>query len=132
MANRIQAINTYRPRIDLGLMVAKAELLRYIADRTGLNEGSLDIVSREQRDAVIFFNRAGRSVKIEGLGVYTPSIGLDGIFNVSHRADVALKNGLNTPDTFVGTILNRDNIGKTTAELVAMWNAEHPGDPVSG
>jgi hypothetical protein len=30
-----------------------------------------------------------------------------------------------------GTILNRENIGKTTDELVAKWNEENPQDQVS-
>ncbi|MEW6028509.1 MAG: hypothetical protein AB1554_03390 [Chloroflexota bacterium] len=131
MANRITAINAHRPRIELGNTVQKQELLRYIADRTGLNEGSVDIVLRELRDGIIFFNRAGRAVKIEGLGTYTPTIGIDGVLDMGYRADSALKNGLNTPGAFTGNIFNRDNIGKTSEELVAMWNAAHPDDPVS-
>jgi len=30
-----------------------------------------------------------------------------------------------------GTILNRRNMGKTPDELVALWNEDHPGDPVT-
>jgi len=26
--------------------------------------------------------------------------------------------------------VNRDNIGKTEAELVALWNNAHPDDPI--
>ena len=32
---------------------------------------------------------------------------------------------------FTGTIANRDNIGKTSAELVSRWNEEHPDDQVT-
>ena len=30
-----------------------------------------------------------------------------------------------------GTILNRRNVGKTPDELVALWNEDHPDDPVT-
>lgn len=131
MATRIAAINAYRPRIELGNTVQKAELTRYLADRTGLNEGTVDLVIKELRDSIIFFNRAGRAVKIEGLGIYTPSVGLDGVFDVSYRADNALNNGLNAGGTFSGTLKLRENIGKTPDDLVALWNKDHADDPVA-
>lgn len=131
MANRLSAIAAYRPRIELGNTVQKVELARYLADRTGLNEGSVELVIKELRDAIIFFNRAGRAVKIEGLGTYTPGIDLEGTFDVQYRADTDLKNGLNARSTFSGTIRYRENIGKSTDDLVALWNKAHPDDPVT-
>jgi hypothetical protein len=130
MATKIAAINAYRPRIAQGNTVQKSELTRYLSDRTGLNEGSVDLVIKELRDSIIFFNRAGRALKIEGLGTYTPSIGLDGTLDVSYRADNALGSGLNAHGTFSGTVQRRENIGKTPDELVAQWNTEHPDDMV--
>jgi hypothetical protein len=56
---------------------------------------------------------------------------LDGGFDVQHRLDPAIKDGLNAPGTFTGSITNRQHIGKTADELVALWNAEHPDDPVA-
>ena len=82
----------------------------------------------ELRDTVLFFNLRGQPVKLEGLGTYTPKISLDGKMGVGHRADVALKNGLNQPGAFKGEVENAANIGKTSDELVAMWNEEHPDD----
>ena len=131
MANRLSAIGAYRPRIELGNTVQKTELARYLADRTGLNEGSIELVIKELRDAIIFFNRAGRAVKIEGLGTYTPGIDLKGTFDVQYRADTDLKNGLNAHSTFSGNIRNRENIGKTTDDIIALWNGAHPDDPVT-
>ena len=34
------------------------------------------------------------------------------------------------PGVFSGRIVNRENIGKTSEELVTMWNAEYPEDQV--
>ena len=131
MANRPSAIAAYRPRIELGSTVQESELSLYLANRTGLNEGSVELVIKELRGAIIFFNHAGRAVKIEGLGTYTPSIDLEGAFDVHYRADTDLKNGLNARNFFSATIHHRENIGKTADELVALWNEAHPEDPVT-
>ncbi len=131
MASRITAINTYRPRIELGRSADIDNLVDMIAARTGLNEGDVRQVLLELRDAVIFFNRRGESVKLEGLGIYTPSIKLDGTLTVGHRADNDITKALNIPGEFEGHIKNRENIGKTSDDLIAMWNEDHPDDPVA-
>jgi nucleoid DNA-binding protein len=130
MANRIVAINANRPKIDLGKTIQMPEIVEHISDRTGLNKGDLQIAISEVSSVVSYYNKRGMAVKIEDLGTYTPTIGLNGSFNVSHRLDKAIKNVLNTPDAFSGDIVNRENIGKTPEELIAKWNEEHPEDPV--
>ena len=130
MAIRIKAIGAYRPRLEQGNTVQKPELLRAASRATGIVEGTLDLGIKELRDQIVEFCRAGRAVKVEGLGTWTPNIGLDGSLDIQYRADTALVNGLNVPGVFSGTIINRENIGKTGDELVEMWNNEHPEDPV--
>jgi len=131
MASRIKAIGAYRPRIEQGNTVQRPELIRALSRATGLVEGSIDMVIKELRDQVIEFNRAGRAVKVEGLGTYAPNISLDGTLDLQYRADTAFGNGLNIPGIFTGTILNRENIGKTSDELVQKWNTENPEDQVA-
>lgn len=130
MASRIKAINAYRPRIEQDKTVQKNELIAYMAARTGQNEGAVDLGIKELRDALIFFNRAGRAVKVEGLGTWGPNIELDGTLDVKYIADSSLKNRLNDSGTFTGNVKNRENIGKTAEELVQLWNEAHPEDPV--
>ena len=67
---------------------------------------------------------------MEGLGTWTPNISLDGKMDIQYRADTALVNGLNAPGMFTGKIVNRENIGKTGDDLVAMWNEANPEDQV--
>ena len=130
MASRIKAIGAYRPRIEQGNTVQRPELIRALSRATGLVEGSVDQVIKELRDQIIEFNRAGRAVKVDGLGTYGPNISLDGSLDLQYRADTAFGNGLNIPGIFTGTILNREYVGKTSEELVQKWNEEHPDDPV--
>ena len=132
MAHRIKVISISRPRIEQGNTVQKPELIRSVSRATGLVEATMDYGIKELRDKIIEFCRSGRAVKIEGLGTWTPNIGLDGSFDIQYRPYTALVNGLNIPGTFTGTILNRENIGKTGDELVEKWNEEHPEDPVAG
>ena len=130
MAPRIKAVNAYRPRIEQGNTVQKPELLRAVSRATGIVEGTLDQSIKEVRDQIIEFNRAGRAVKVDGLGTFSPNIDLNGNLSISFRPDPVFANGLNVPGIFTGTIINRENIGKTSEELVVMWNAEYPEDQV--
>ena len=131
MASKIQAINANRPRIKLGRTAGNEELIEFIARSTGLNESGVRQALLELRDAVISFNKQGRAVKLDGLGTYSPSINLEGTIKVSHRADRTLKNALNMTGAFRGDIINRENIGKTGDDLVAMWDADNPDNVVS-
>jgi hypothetical protein len=130
MAPRIKAVTAYRPRIEQGNTVQKPELVRALSRATGLVEGTIELSIKELRDHIIEFNRSGRAVKVEGLGTFTPSIDLDGKFAIGYRPDPFLSNGLNLPGTFSGTILNSEHIGKTSDQLVEIWNTFNPGDPV--
>lgn len=130
MAPKIKAINAYRPRIDQGNTVKKPELVRALSRATGLVEGNIDLSIKELRDQIIEFNRAGRAVKVEGLGTFSPSIDLKGHLNIVYRADPALNYGLNIPGIFSGNIINRENIGKSSNELVERWNVDNPEDQV--
>lgn len=130
MAPRIKAVNAFRPRIEQGNTVQKPELIRAVSRATSLVEGTVDQAVKEVRDQIVEFCRAGRAVKVDGLGTFTPTMDLEGYFAISFRADSAMNAGINFPGTFSGTILNRENIGKTSDELVAKWNEEHADDPV--
>jgi hypothetical protein len=132
MASRIKAIGAYRPRIELGNTVQKGELLRSISRATNLTEGMVDLAIKELRDQIIEVCRSGRALKVEELGIFMPNIDLEGNMTISFRADPVFAHNLNMPGTFSGTILNRDNIGKTGEQLVQMWNEQNPEDQVDG
>lgn len=130
MTSRIKAINALRPKLELEPTVQTDGLVDYIAGRTGLDKGEIVHVLLELHDAIVFFGRRGYGVKLEGLGTYLPSMRLDGTLDVQHRLDWGLRRDLNQR-TYAGEVVNREQIGKTADELVALWNAEHPDDPVT-
>ncbi len=129
MASRIKAISAYRPKIDLESRVGMKDLVKFIARSTGLNESGVMQVLLELRDSVVFFASSGHPVYIEGLGTYTPTLSLDGKIDLRYRPDVDLRRRINAE--FHGEIVRKENIGKSSDELVEMWNADHPDDPVS-
>jgi hypothetical protein len=130
MAKRVKAIQAYSPRVRLGNKVEMREIVKYVADRTGLNTGEIGYVISELQAAVIHYIRQGRPVKVKGLGTYAPTVRVSGLFDVGFRVDNQIKKELNKADIFVGEIDNKDMMGKTTEDLVARWNEEHPDDPV--
>jgi hypothetical protein len=130
MASRIKAIKANRPQIELAPTVRMALLIEHIAGRTGLNTGEVLLMAYELRDALTLFLGMGQPVQMDGVGTFTPDVHPDGELYVHFRPCVELKRALNTPHAFTGRLRNPKNFGKTSRELVAQWNAEHPDDPV--
>lgn len=131
MAARIAAVQAFRPRLSLGTSVGLKDVVSMISARTGLNKGEVQNTLSELSEVVQFFNKRGQGVKLDGLGTYLPNIDTKGKYSISHRLDKEIENALNTPGAYSGEIINRENIGKTTAEFIDMWNEAHPDDPVS-
>lgn len=131
MAKMIKAINAYRPRIIKGLPVKVEEVAELIGGRTSMNPGSVHQALKEFWYALLFFSKAGRSVNLPGLGTFTPSISLDGSIKIKLRVDSELISELNKlKGNFLGKVENAEYIGKTSDELVTLWNEEHPDDLV--
>ena len=66
----------------------------------------------------------------EGLGLIMPGIDTQGAFVVRLKPDRKLRIDVTQTDEFYGKVINRQHIGKSGDALVALWNAEHPEDPV--
>jgi hypothetical protein len=131
MSKPIKAVSAYRPRIEQGNTVQKPEFIRAVSRATTLLEGTVNNALTEIRDQVITFCRTGRAVKLDGLGIFTPGIDIDGNLAINFRADPAMGFGMNQPGTFTGTILNREHIGMTLEQFIQMWNDNHPEEPIT-
>jgi hypothetical protein len=130
MAVKLKAINTYRPKIERAEVAENIEITDQIAGRTGLTRGQVALVLDELHESIIHFARSGRSVKIDGLGLYYAKISLAGDYRISHIPANSLHRKMNIKETFTGTLINKNNVGKTPEELVELWNQEHPDDLV--
>lgn len=82
----------------------------------------------EFQDAIVFFTLNGQGVKLEGLATLSKNR-YPGKFSLATRIVNKINDRLNQKGAFLGDVANRENIGKTTDELVEIWNQEHPDDP---
>ncbi len=130
MAKRITAIRSKMPRIKLAKLVEQQEIVSFIAGRTGYNEGAILNMLAELRDMVAFYAKSGRPVKLQGLGIFAPTMDKNGTIKITHRYAGWLKNELNAPGAFLGDIENRDMLNQPAEVLIERWNSEYPDDPV--
>lgn len=130
MAHVMKAIQAYSPRVTIPRMVEINEIVDYIADRTGLNTGTILYVMMELRDSLLTYTGMGYSVKLPGLGSYAPTIDKEGTFGINHTPDKQLLQRLNDANRFTGSIRNKDMIGKSIDDFIERWNEEHPEDKV--
>lgn len=129
-ATRIKAVSLYSPKIVQPKTAGMKDLVKLIAARSTLNEGTIQNVLRELGEVIPYYLSQGRAVKVEAIGTFTPRINLDGSFTISHLPDKYLKAAINSPYWFNGDIKNKEMIGKTTDDLVERWNQEHPDDQI--
>lgn len=130
MAKKITAIRKYRPEVERERTMQTPQVVEAIAQRTGLNEGEIRFVVYELRDAILMAHRHGAAVKIEGLGIFTPTIRADGSLDILFRPEPDMLRQLNDFTKFYAKILNKANIGKSADKLAALWDSEHPNDPI--
>lgn len=129
MAKLIQAYATYGPRIDLLAAADPEEFMEVITQRTTLSTGVVKNVQESEVETLIGMLKRGQPVH-SGVAIFTPTIDAQGNLSVSVRVDKRIISRLNLPGAFKGKINNGDNIGKTTDEIVNIWNTEHPDDMI--
>jgi len=108
------------PRIITGKTTTKTELVEHIKDRTGLHKSDVVGMLAELEDTLLFFLKMGRPVKLEGIGTFRPSVKLDGTIRISLRLARPLSEKMNMAGEFTGEMINKENIGKSMAELEAI------------
>ncbi len=130
MAKLLQAITQYGPRVELKPTAQLEKVAEWMAMRTGLNKSEVMMVLQEMSEAILYFNKDGIPVKLPGVGTFTPSIEGEGKYNIGFRADMALKNGINSPAAYQGEVKNSERIGWTHQQYKELWDSEHPADPL--
>jgi hypothetical protein len=128
MAKKIQAWATYGPKIVLGDPMKKEELIENIIAATNQSRGSVLAALSELDVQIEAGLKAGRIVHLPNGTHYEPIGKKDGSVDIGVRVNPDLDKKVNAG--FRGTWANAANIGKTEAEIVALWNEEHPDDPI--
>jgi len=131
MAKPIQAMHEYGPRLELGPLTETEDVIEWVMARNRfLSRGTVEAALIEIAEAVLHFNGEGIPVRLEGLGIFTPTIGRNGTIRHSYRADVDLKKRSNAEGAYTGTVLNKNRIGLSNAGYKELWDADHADDPL--
>ncbi len=130
MARLLQAITAYGPKLDLNQTAQLNEVADWMSSRTGLNKSEVMMVLQELNEAILTFNGRGTPVKLPDIGTFYPSIKRDGTLKINFRTDNTLKKGINAPDSFIGRMKHKGNIGLSNEELKTLWDADNPSDPL--
>ena len=130
MAQKIQAVAAYGPRIDLIEAADHARFMELITQRTTLSSGVVKNVQESEVETLIGLLKEGRPVHT-GVAIFTPSIDLDGDIEVKVKVDKRIISALNADGAFTGKLIHAENVGKSSDVLVALWNTEHPTDLIS-
>jgi hypothetical protein len=127
MAKKIQAVASYGPRIDLIEAADVERFMKLITQRTTLSPGVVKNVQESEVETLIGLLLEGRPVHT-GIAIFIPSIDLEGKIDLSVRVDKRILSALNSDGAFSGKLIRGENVGKTSDELVVLWNEEHPED----
>ena len=129
MAKRIQVWSKYGPRVALGDPMTPEEVIENVVSATNQSKGSVLAVLSELDVQIKAGLKAGRIVRLPNGLRFEPVGKKDGyvniVVNVSNEMDVAVNS------LFRGKWVNAENIGKSESEMIALWNEEHPSDPIN-
>ncbi len=82
-------------------------------------------------EEALYLLRTGRSVRLPGLGMLTPNLDMQGNLSVRFVLDrTAMRRSSAGEKLFLGEMTHPEHRHKRPADLIALWNAEHPDDPV--
>ncbi len=132
MARLLQALGEYGPKLELAPTVGTEAVVEHVMDNNpSLRRSIVRAVLMEIAEAILFFNNQGIPVKLEGVGTFTPTIDRHGTIRHNYRADVQLKKRSNDEGAYTGKIANQEHIGLDNAGFKALWDVDHPDDPLA-
>ncbi len=130
MAKLVQAVRRFGPRVVRPRALRDSELSEWLAGRTGLTRAQVAAVLYELSAAISFFNRAGMTLRLAGVGTFQPTIRHSGRLRIRYFMASELRREMNATGAFAGEIANRENIGLDFTSLKALWDTEFPDDPL--
>lgn len=131
MLKKISVINKMRARIIMHELKDLKQLAWYIQDNLSMNKGTFLNAVWALQEALIHFARLGFPVKLDGVGILSPKIERDGSISLQFRPSKELKMKLGTTRDFGGKIVNKQNAGKSAAQLIDAWIKAYPDKRVA-
>ncbi len=131
MSKKLPVLSQLRPKIISQDLVDLEKMSGRMSKNTTYNVQEIYSILRLYVDESNKALQAGETVKIDGLVSMTPNMKVGGEVDITLRRDRAAIAGLNNPTLWTADkIANHANLSKSSDELIAMWNADHPDDLV--
>ena len=128
MATKIQAWVEFGPRLEPTDPITAEGMIERIVAASNQSRGSVKAILDELDVQTEIALKEGHIVQLPNGTHFKPSGHKDGSIDVNVRVNPRVVKNLNTG--FRGQWRNAENIGKTEAEIMALWNAAHPEDPI--
>ncbi len=126
MATKIEAWVAFGPRLEPAQPMECEELIENIVAATNQSRGSVLAVLAELDVQIESGLKAGRIVQLPNGTHYRPIGKREGGIDITVRVNPDVDKRVNAG--FRGKWINAENIGKTEAEIIALWNQAHPSD----
>ncbi len=98
------------------------KLMEYINRRSGFVSSDVIGMIYEFRDVIRYQLQDATPVRLEGIGIFSPTIKLDGTINIKFRPDKSLVKELNSSHNLKDRITNRKNLGRSLSDLEQTGN----------
>lgn len=128
MAKKINAWTEFGPRLEPADPVSPESLMRDLLLGTNQTRGSVHAILDELDAHLERALSEGRIVQLPNGMHFQPVGKKDGSLAIHVRVNPDLLQRVNA--NFLGKWRHAENIGKSEAEIIALWNAAHPDDPV--
>ena len=113
--------NRQFPRIKLNRILEKGKLINFINNSSTFSEGDIVGVIGAVKGALLNYLKEATPVRLEGIGIFSPTLKLDGTVNIRFRPDKEFMRNLNSQkDNLRDCIKNKKNVGKTLDDLQDM------------
>ncbi len=128
MAKKIKMWRKLGPRLTPATPMESEDVVDNLVAATNESRGSL-LSTLSELDVLLERGlKSGRIVRLPNGTTYRPSINKDGHIKVSVKLPTRVLKRIN--NEFRGEVTNAANIGKTQAEMIALWNESYPEDPI--
>lgn len=132
MASIQDAVEAYRPELQMGDPVEFDEVIETLHEKTGVDQDTIRQVFQGIPDLAFWFMARARPIEVPGLGHLRPRIALDGRIYPSIDGDPEMVERLSEKAAYRAEINRRENIGLNLDRLAQMWNSSHPNDRIQG
>jgi hypothetical protein len=126
MAKKIKMWRVLGPRLAPATAMEDEEVVEDLVEATNESRGSLLSVLAELDVITERALKAGRIVRLPNGTHYRPRCDKDGNIKISVKLPTRVLKNINTG--FRGEIINAANVGKSEAEMIALWNETYPDD----